>query len=52
MKSKPTIEELEKILNSEEDFPIEILPNGKIRRDRKGKKDKVITMKENLGGEY
>ena len=51
---KPTIAELEKILNSEEDCAIEILPNGEIRSVKKrGKKEiKPLTMKENLGGEY
>jgi hypothetical protein len=56
MDRKPTIQELEKLLNSEEDTPIQILPNGEIRPlgesgvnlgDRK-----PLTMKENLGGEY
>jgi len=31
IKRKPTIEELERILNSEEDVPIQIMPNGEIR---------------------
>src|SRR6266481_3418169 len=31
MEKKPTIQELEKILNSEETTPIQILPNGEIR---------------------
>jgi len=54
---KPTIEELEKLLNSEEDTPIQILPNGEIRAvgqtaaaDLGAKKP--LTMKEDLGGEY
>ena len=54
-KTKPTIAELEKMLNSEEEFPMEILPNGEVRAIRKSKLKKlpkVITMKENLGGEY
>lgn len=51
--NKPTIDELEKILNSEEDTNIVIMPNGQIKK-LKGKKkpQKVLTMKENLGGEY
>lgn len=49
---KPTIAELEKLLNDEEDVPIRILPNGSIIKGRKNKTEKVITMKENLGGEY
>ena len=54
-KTKPTIAELEKMLNSEEEFPMKILPNGEVRAIRKSKLKKlpkVITMKENLGGEY
>lgn len=31
-KQPPTIEELEELLNSENDIPIEIMPNGSIRR--------------------
>ena len=31
MARKPTIQELEAILDSEEDAPIEILPNGEVR---------------------
>jgi hypothetical protein len=57
MDKKPTIQELEKLLNSEEDTPIQILPNGEIRAqgavasaELGGKKP--LTMKENLGGEY
>ena len=57
MARKPTIEELENLLDDEEDTPIEILPNGEIRalggseaseRDFK----KPLTMREDLGGEY
>lgn len=55
--SRPTIEELESILDQEEEVPIEILPNGEIRAKDKtssyelgGKKP--LTMKEDLGGEY
>jgi len=57
MGQKPTIEELEKILDQEEEIPIEILPNGEIRAqnqtsasERGGKKP--LTMREDLGGEY
>lgn len=57
MSQKPTIYELEKLLNDEEDVPIEILPNGEIRArnttssaELQGKKP--ITMREDLGGEY
>lgn len=57
MNPKPTIQELESLLNSEEDTPIQILPNGEIRElgtattAEQGMK-KPLTMKENLGGEY
>ena len=57
MSPKPTIQELESLLNSEEDTPIQILPNGEIREigtvtsAEQGTK-KPLTMKENLGGEY
>ena len=53
-RKKPTIEELEKMLDREEDEDIEILPNGEIRV-RIGKtvnKKKVLTFRERLGGEY
>ncbi len=57
MDMKPTIDELEALLNSEEETPIEILPNGEIRAV--GATDpaalggkKPLTMRENLGGEY
>jgi hypothetical protein len=57
MKQKPTIDDLQRLLNSEEDTPIQILPNGEIRElgqasvAEMGTK-KPLTMKENLGGEY
>jgi hypothetical protein len=57
MSNKPTISELERLLNTEEDTPIQILPNGEIRAtgqtstsDLGGKKP--LTMREDLGGEY
>ena len=51
------IDELEKLLNSEEDTPIQILPNGEIREIGKARTSdmgnkKPLTMRENLGGEY
>jgi hypothetical protein len=57
MDRKPTIQELENLLNSEEDTPIKILPNGEIRpADQTNPADlgtrKPLTMRENLGGEY
>ena len=57
MSQQSKIDELERLLNSEEDTPIQILPNGEIREighataaDMGNKKP--LTMKENLGGEY
>ncbi len=57
MSAKPTIQELESILDSEEDVPIEILPNGEIRaRGQTSSSElsgrKPLTMQEDLGGEY
>lgn len=56
-RKRPTIDELEHILQREDDVEIEILPNGEIRSkggssdaDRAGRKP--LTMRENLGGEY
>ena len=57
MNTKPTIAELEALLNKEEETAIQILPNGEIREVGKatwaevGTK-KPLTMRENLGGEY
>lgn len=57
MSQQSKIDELEKLLNSEEDTPIQILPNGEIREIGRatlaemGNK-KPLTMRENLGGEY
>ena len=57
MSRKPTIHELEAILEEEEDTPIEILPNGEVRTIggsdafERGSR-KPITMREDLGGEY
>ena len=55
--SKPTIAELEAILDREEEVEIEILPNGEVRargqgtaQERGGRKP--LTMREDLGGEY
>ena len=57
MARKPTIRELEQLLESEEDTPIEILPNGEIRArgeslDAERGYKKPLTMREDLGGEY
>jgi hypothetical protein len=57
MNQPSTIDELERLLNSEEETPIQILPNGEIREVGSvtlaeiGNK-KPLTMRENLGGEY
>jgi hypothetical protein len=57
MPQKASIDDLQKLLDSEEDTPIQILPNGEIREVGRattsdmGSK-KPLTMKENLGGEY
>jgi hypothetical protein len=55
--SRPTIAQLEAILESEEEVEIEILPNGEVRE--KGQTSlletggrKPLTMREDLGGEY
>lgn len=57
MKQKPTILDLEKILDEEEDSPIEILPNGEVRAlggsdEAESGFRKPITLREDLGGEY
>lgn len=57
MEQKTKIQELERILNSEEETPVRILPNGDIAPANQtsgvdlGAK-RPLTMKENLGGEY
>ncbi len=57
MARRPSISELEAILQREDEVEIEILPNGEIRAknettsaDRGGRKP--LTMREDLGGEY
>jgi hypothetical protein len=49
MDRKPTIQELESILNSEEDISIQILSNGEITTQTH---QKPLTMQNSLGGEY
>ena len=52
---RPTIDELERLLASDDDVELEILPNGEVRAKGTGKKQgvpKVLTMRDNLGGEY
>ena len=56
-RGRPSIEDLEKLLEDEEWDPIEILPNGEIRAiggsDKAERKlKKPLTMREDLGGEY
>ena len=55
-RKRPTVRELEEILEKEEDTPIEILPNGEIRALGQGQHElggrKPLTLRENLGGEY
>ena len=55
--SRPTIAELEAILESEEEVEIVILPNGEIRAQGQASAEelggrKPLTMREDLGGEY
>ena len=57
MGKRPTIEELESILDREEEVSIEILPNGEIRARGQTNSSEIggktpLTMRENLGGEY
>lgn len=57
MDSRPTIAELEAILDREEETAIEILPNGEIRAQGQSSASqlggkKPLTMREDLGGEY
>jgi hypothetical protein len=57
MDQKPSIAELEAILDREEATAIEILPNGEIRAQGQSTSTllagkKPLTMREDLGGEY
>lgn len=50
---KPTIEELEKLLNDPEERPIVIQPDGSIKVDRRRKgKGFIKTQKINLADSY
>lgn len=54
---RPTIAQLEQILESEEEVEIEILPNGEVRAKGQTSQQelggrKPLTMREDLGGEY
>ncbi len=46
MSKQPTIEELEKLLDDSEEHPIEILPDGSIKVDRRRKGKGFILSKE------
>ena len=57
MAKRPSLSELEAILQREDEVEIEILPNGEVRAknqttpaERGGRKP--LTMREDLGGEY
>ena len=55
--ARPTIAELEAILDKEEEVEIEILPNGEVRAKNQTSAvelggRKPLTMREDLGGEY
>ena len=54
--SRPTIAQLEAILDNEEEVEIEILPNGEVRAKGRPPQEiggrKPLTMREDLGGEY
>jgi hypothetical protein len=53
--AKLSIAELESILQRDGEVEIEILPNGEVRTKDSGEKVdplKVITFRDNLGGEY
>jgi len=55
LEPRPSLSEVERLLNSEEDVALEILPNGEIRQKGSAAKfgiAKPLTMRENLGGEY
>lgn len=47
-----SIDEIEAILLREDEHTIEILPNGEVRKTGRKRAKKVLTMRENLGGEY
>lgn len=51
---KLTLDELEKLLNLDDEQLIQIMPNGEIRapEGQKREKPKILTMRDNLGGEY
>ena len=55
--ARPTIAQLEAILESEEQVELDILPNGEVRAKGQTSSQelgggKPLTMREDLGGEY
>ena len=53
MSKKPTIQELERILNDPEEHPIEVMPDGSLKVDRRKKgKGFIKTYRGNLDGSY
>ena len=57
MAKRPSLSELEAILQREDEVELEVLPNGEVRAkdqttsaERGGRKP--LTMREDLGGEY
>ncbi len=57
MSARPSISELEAILQREDEVEIEILPNGEVRAKNQTSAAesggrKPLTMREDLGGEY
>ena len=55
--ARPTIAQLEAILETEEQVELEILPNGEVRAKGETSQQelggrKPLTMREDLGGEY
>ncbi|MBI5778303.1 MAG: hypothetical protein HZA49_02480 [Planctomycetes bacterium] len=56
MAPKPTVDDLKRILDTEDEVPIEIMPNGEIRPRNPTNSLEIgkrpITYKEDLGGEY
>lgn len=53
MTKKPTLEELEKILLEDPDRPIEIMPDGSIKVDRRKKgKGYIKTNRLNVSSSY
>lgn len=57
MDTRPSLTELERILDQEDQVEIEILPNGEVRAKNQATDmdrgyRKPLTMREDLGGEY